>query len=131
MTAFDQFVTMLARREYEPDETDASRLLTDYVFLDWVETYAASNGAAQVLSDALEELSRNERETEMVLRAVVPGNMGLVSTVLRGKLWALCAKEAASKADAERFCEQGTGKFAEWLMDPVAADRRALARGSR
>jgi hypothetical protein len=88
---------------------------------------AAFNAAAQVLSDALEELARADRETEMVLRAVVPG-MNLVSTVLRGKLWALCAREAAIRADAERFCEPGED-FASWVADPVTDDRRALARG--
>jgi hypothetical protein len=124
-------ITRLARLSYEADAEDALRLMTDAEFEEWVAGELGILSPMQLLSDALDYVSIQDK---LLLDLVVsPVASTLPATILRTALRRMCARDCASRADGYRIVQglQDELTAGRDHFDAIGADRRAMARESR
>jgi hypothetical protein len=124
-------ITRLARLSYEADAEDAFRLMTDAEFEEWVAGELGILSPMQLLSDALDYVSIQDK---LLLDLVVsPVASTLPATILRTALRRMCARDCASRADGYRIVQglQDALTAGRDHFDAIGADRRAMAKESR
>lgn len=134
--AADELAQEFARRQFRDNITDrdAAEHVTTDVASSWISLELSIRSAQEILSDLLFKLT--DAEAANLLRCLLQQD-GIPSLVhLSRQMHAQCAHDLAYEAEklVEGMATSDDESFASysgWVDDPVAADRRHIARQYR